>query len=82
MMVRKCELRQKVAENANRTKNKMLLEKLAVISDLFRKKYDEEDYGLLSEAEHLQVCVISDVLQLQDPRHLRSVRTIINNLAK
>lgn len=82
MMVRKCELRQRIAENANRTKNKIVLEKLAVISDLFRKKYDEKDYELLSEAENLQVSVIFEVLRLQDPRHLRNVRIIINNLAK
>lgn len=65
--------------NAERTRNKRRLEEMAVISDLFRKSMDEEDYKLLSDTEYLQVLIISAVLKLQNQRYLRSLKVIVNN---
>lgn len=81
-MVRKCELRQSIVQDAERIKNKMTLEKLAVISGLFRKYADDEDYELLSEAEWMQISIIFTVLQIHNPRFLRSLKVISNNFAK
>lgn len=81
-MIKVGELRNQITQNAKKTKNKIALQKLSLISDLLQKRYDEKDYKLLSEAEWLQTSAILEVLQLQDVRYLRSVKVIIDNFAK
>lgn len=70
------ELRDQIGQNAKRIKNRIALQKLVIISDLLRKQNDDEDYKLLSDAEWMQVLLINTVLQIQEPRHLRSLKTI------
>lgn len=81
-MVKVGELRKQIAQNADRTKNKMTLEKLTAISDMFRKASDDNDFRLLTEEEMWKVSVIFTVLRIQNPKYLRNLKAIAKNFEK
>lgn len=81
-MIKVGELREQITQNAKRTKNKMALQELITISDLFRKRYDEENYKLSSEAEWQQILLIDTVLRIQDLKYLRSLKAFAENFTK
>lgn len=81
-MIKIGELRDQIASNAKRNKNKIVLQKLAIISDLLRRMYDDEDYKTLSDEEWTQGTIILDVIQIQNPKHLNYIKYFINGMER
>lgn len=76
-MIRVGELREQIIQNAQRTKNEMTLQELAVISDLFRKCMDGEDYKFLSDDELTKISLIRKILNTNDSGKLNKVNAFV-----
>ena len=77
----KNELRQAIYYHASHTKNVFMLQYLLQIADLFRRRYDDEEYKSVTNLENNQALVIFDILQFQDEERVRNARAFISRYA-
>lgn len=77
----KNELRQAIYYHASHTKNVFMLQYLLQIADIFRRRYDDEEYKSVTNLENYQASVICDILQCQDENRARNARTFLSSYA-
>lgn len=74
----KNELRQAIYYHASHTKNVFMLKYLLQISDIFRRRYDDEEYKSVTNLENYQASAICDILQCRDEKRVRNARSFIS----
>jgi len=76
----KNELRQAIYHHASHTKNVVMLQYLLQIADIFRRRYDDEEYKSMTNLENYQALVIFDILRCNNEEYVRDVRALIRGL--
>lgn len=77
-MKKRKELREAVAESANRIKSNIYLGMLLEASELFRKASDNKEYAELTDLQWKQRSIICSVLDLEDAEKAANISCFIN----
>lgn len=77
-MKKRKELREAVAESANRIKSNIYLGMLLEVSELFRKALDNKEYAELTELQWKQRSIICSALDLEDAKKAANISCFIN----
>lgn len=80
-MIKIGELREQIAQNAKRTKNKLVLERMEVVTYIMHRSADDEEFLAMTEAENYQNAIICTILRIRNPRLLRNLWIIAGTLA-
>ena len=80
-MKKVAELREQIAQDSRKIKNKAVLAKMAEVVNIFQRAFDDEAYSTLTEVEIEKYVAINSILRMNNLNHLKSISVIARKLA-
>lgn len=80
-MIKVSELREQIAQNVKKTKNRIVLNNMVVVTDIMQKSSNDEECINMTEVEKCQDSIISTVLRMNDPILLRRLWVFVRTMA-
>ena len=80
-MKKVAELREQIAQDSRKIKNKAVLAKMAEVVNIFQRAFDDEAYSTLTEVEIEKYVAINSILRMNNLNHLKSIYVIARKLA-